>query len=902
MSQRITDYTNYKGVLPYDSELFGVYQPLLGWKSARQDGRIQEGGRSRRAAILGSLFDRVRPEYTAVFGPGDVPVRVTGLAPGLLGTSSPDSAIIGAIKAKLPPESKYRPEIWDDILSPDSLTGILNEVVPERATQLFRDLSLGPADGRQVYLRSAQRTTPEARVRSFISGESKIAGILADLHNLKMTDLLKQVFYPSVADLGLLAQAAASTDPFDSIDPTRQLDRVGLSPIGLAHLFREYFFELDTFLGTPAGHVWVAPGSTVEMAEIHTRRVYQEQVLETSVQTMQRSEDSSTSQDDLSLAVKDDNRTGSKFGVSATANENWGWGSATETGSFNLETSEGKARENVSKSMRSQSKKLTSEITENFKSTFRTVTETTDTSTKRYVLTNTSPDLINYELRRKMRQVVVQVQDVGSYLCWQTYVDDPGSQLGLAKLVHVGAPPDLSRIPQPQKVVPPAPFTDSLTLTIPFIDADDASNDDTFDNGSETSLGFLDSTNHIVADIPQTEVRCSQPGFTLAGVSIDTQGADASMSVAKSTIVDDGTGSFSFTVHLDHVNFQSQNSLPVKATLNWSPIVDQVAIDAENKKRQDYFTAQEQSLYNQAFVDAARARINAASNVASRPFGDLRDEERIVVYRNLIQGMLTPSALVPQPDRQTQHVVAELLNSIFDVDKMLYFVAPEWWRPRLHESHQQLGGLPSAPDPVTGEVVSVSPIIPSQNIGAWGEADTRVDSYYITEDSRPAREGSSLGWLLQLDGDDLRNAFLNAPWVKAVLPIRPGKERAALSWLQHVEGMGTIGPDDTYLGPEPEWAGKKMFDVLNLLADRVKQKHDEGDKPKDFADPIDDSNTVRATPLDKVYEAGFDPLASGFKATDPADYEIFDQWLEILPTDQVVAVSVTYDPKTGRQV
>lgn len=27
---------------------------------------------------------------------------------------------------------------------------------------------------------------------------------------------------------------------------------------------------------------------------------------------------------------------------------------------------------------------------------------------------------------------------------------------------------------------------------------------------------------------------------------------------------------------------------------------------------------------------------------------------------------------------------------------------------------------------------------------------------------------------------------------------------------------------------------------------------------------------------------------------------IFDEWLEVLPTDQVVAVEVQYDPKTGK--
>ena len=88
-------------------------------------------------------------------------------------------------------------------------------------------------------------------------------------------------------------------------------------------------------------------------------------------------------------------------------------------------------------------------------------------------------------------------------------------------------------------------------------------------------------------------------------------------------------------------------------------------------------------------MDAARERIKKSSNIEPRKFEDLRDEERIVVYRHLIQQMLTKN--IPMPNEKTHHVVSELLNTIFDIDKMLYFVAPEWWRPRLHESHQSLG-------------------------------------------------------------------------------------------------------------------------------------------------------------------------------------------------------------------
>jgi hypothetical protein len=44
--KRSTSLTPYSGVLPYASELFGVYQPLLGWKSARIEKRFQAGFRN----------------------------------------------------------------------------------------------------------------------------------------------------------------------------------------------------------------------------------------------------------------------------------------------------------------------------------------------------------------------------------------------------------------------------------------------------------------------------------------------------------------------------------------------------------------------------------------------------------------------------------------------------------------------------------------------------------------------------------------------------------------------------------------------------------------------------------------------------------------------------------------
>jgi hypothetical protein len=61
---------------------------------------------------------------------------------------------------------------------------------------------------------------------------------------------------------------------------------------------------------------------------------------------------------------------------------------------------------------------------------------------------------------------------------------------------------------------------------------------------------------------------------------------------------------------------------------------------------------------------------------------------------------------------------------------------------------------------------------------------------------------------------------------------------------------------------------------------------------------------VRYLPPERVFEFGFDPLDRGFKPL-PDQGEVFgmiDQWVEVLPTDQIAAVQVSYDPKSGRMV
>jgi hypothetical protein len=66
-SKRITDLSDYTSVLPYASELLGIYQPLLGWKSKRINSRFNKGLEKDKMSLLNMLKQqftgRVKVDY-----------------------------------------------------------------------------------------------------------------------------------------------------------------------------------------------------------------------------------------------------------------------------------------------------------------------------------------------------------------------------------------------------------------------------------------------------------------------------------------------------------------------------------------------------------------------------------------------------------------------------------------------------------------------------------------------------------------------------------------------------------------------------------------------------------------------------------------------------------------------
>lgn len=952
MMKKSRDLDQFKFVLPYASEIFGVYQPLIGWRGRRILDRIQAGFLADKSRIVAQMFKAVSPvadveliaERGAIAGrPAASEVRIKSIQTAAMRPRLQDheSFLVDAIRQKVPPLAELTATAWDTLIDENALDRMLNTEVKKRITDIQESAAF--------QARAAKGdNSADVPVLQQVARESRVARYLLEIKKSGETDALTTVFYGNTKKwIAQAAKLAGLMDSLDLIDPHKDLGRVTLSPISIVHLFRQYFFEFDTFLGTPVSHVWLSPGSSVELVEIQTRRVLTEKTFEAELTTTTKIEKETVDQDEISEAVKESNRDNTAFGFNTSLHQGWVGGSADASASINLENTQEKARETTHKHMRQQTDKVSSEIRQNFKSTFKTVSEVTDTSSKRYVLNNTTANLINYELRRKMRQVGVQVQDIGTYLCWQTFVDDPGKQLGISQLVHLAKSPETGNRQPPQSVLPPEPYAMKSPLTIPFKPRGEDTNEDDMDesyhNGTEVDTDTNEDGAERIDASFRFPVRCDKANYELDteanSVLIDVGGNDMEVKVKDI----EGAGSeVAFTVYLKHVNFHDQPSLIVTATTFWRPAGAYLdKINAENEASMAKYNAETQREFEKAYVEAARERIKLASEIVPRKFEDLRDEERIVVYRMLIQDMLTKD--LPLKDNRTRHAVAELLNSIFDVDKMLYFVAAEWWRPRLHHSHQTLGTAATPPsEGGTGGggggasvsfgsksmhdsavAIQASPldslgasfleteatVLQPESVVGWG-GEGRKDNYYITEESQPAKLGSSLGWLLQLDGDNQRNAFLNAPWVKAIIPIRPGKEKAAFNWLQRVNVEGADGLDALYSAPAAELSqiphsgpNVTLKDAINHLCTVVEKKHQDSMKVDKYpTDEINDDNKVSATPIDKVYEHGFYPNQGGFKLLAGGNFEIFDQWIEILPTDQIVPVEVQYDPITGRQV
>ncbi len=288
---------------------------------------------------------------------------------------------------------------------------------------------------------------------------------------------------------------------------------------------------------------------------------------------------------------------------------------------------------------------------------------------------------MSYELSRKMRKVAVQVQDLGQQLCWQLYIDNPGDPLGLGEFVHSASAALDPGVKQPKYQPYPQPAENLLALDSlhSLRRRRHRCGQHVHDRQGEPGSRHVadEETNDSI--LFKFAIQCppAPTGFELTRVLyIDFHGAQVTYHV--SSLVAN-----MFTIRLTYANFGGKHNLPFDATVIYEPTpAAKAVIDKANLASKAAFDDQLAVKKEQLFYDTLRSRLKLVGQVKPRPQDDLREEERNVVFRHIIAKLYGDDSGWRTDD---YHVASEMIRYLFDVDAMLYFVAPDWWRPRTQQ-------------------------------------------------------------------------------------------------------------------------------------------------------------------------------------------------------------------------
>lgn len=133
---------------------------------------------------------------------------------------------------------------------------------------------------------------------------------------------------------------------------------------------------------------------------------------------------------------------------------------------------------------------------------------------------------------------------------------------------------------------------------------------------------------------------------------------------------------------------------------------------------------------------------------------------------------------------------------------------------------------------------------------------------------------------------------LNSPWVKAVVPMRPGRESAAIEYMKRTEVAGQDGLGEKLNDPSSPFHGWTMEAMVLDVAEKIKAEYEAREPQKTGV------GEMAALPEEMVFSRGYDPLEGGTRF-DRGSYQVFSEWLEVLPTDQVVAYEWSPDESVG---
>ena len=614
---------------------------------------------------------------------------------------------------------------------------------------------------------------------------------------------------PDTSDLLELMQANTRFDAtlLPHMWPSAISIHEALSPIGIAHYYRQLYFNKEEGVGPIEEAFTIAPLETFEVIYQTVRKQSHEEILEQGIETVSESAIEEKNLDEVSDKVSSMVQQDVSASMSASASGGIGVWQVGASATASFSTSSQRSRDFSTRRLKEVTKRASERITKSFSIKTRDTTEITESTTTRRVIRNDKDEPVSYGLRRVLRRVNVKVQDLGPRLVWQLYLRNPGAGLALSRFVHFRESGPIT-VPDIPPGVPPRPTGG--------VESDSVA----------TSLKWDSSRRmYYVTIVVKPGDDRDVTGVRIENITDLEGGGKDDLSPAPHNEFDLGSSwdpsTRTYTANLGVLPGDGA-SVQVTFSYTWTPSASVLAVW---QTQRDAAAAKitEEALTRQ--FEQNKALITEKSKIKSRPANDLRREERYEVMNRMVSYLFgrgdDPSDPTP--------LEIEYFHRFFDIDAIFTYTHPSWWKPRFA----------------------------SKTVGIQREA------YEITAESEPAPLGSSLGWLIQLDGDDRRNEFLNSPWARICVPMRSTREREAIQWLaKHMEGEVGF---DIQAGP-----------LSALLSDVEKYRDREAKLGVNGADYVTVSSTPGA-PADPAKPEGVYPIIDQFDVTMPTDGFVYDE-------------------------
>jgi hypothetical protein len=392
-----------------------------------------------------------------------------------------------------------------------------------------------------------------------------------------------------------------------------------LSPIGIAHYFRQLYFNKEEGVGPIEEAFTIAPLETLEVVYQTIRKQIHEEILEQGLEVVSDSAVEEKNLDEVSDKVSSMVQQDVSASMSASASGGIGVWQVGASATANFGVSSQRSREYATRRLKETTKRASERITKSFSIRTRDVTEVTTTNLTRRVIRNESSVPVSYGLRRVLRRVTVKVQDLGPRLVWQVYLRNPGEGLARSRFVHFREAAQIS-VPDIPPGVPPRPSGGVES------------------ESTSTSIKFPDSN----LPVPYVTI-VIRPGADrdITGVRIDNitdlegGGKDDLAPAPRNEYNFGSRWDETARTYTANIGIILGDSASVQLTYTYTWVPSNAVMNAwEDQRRAAANKFTEEALT--AKFEQNRQLITERSKIKSRPANDLRREERYEVMNRMI--------------------------------------------------------------------------------------------------------------------------------------------------------------------------------------------------------------------------------------------------------------------------